>query len=128
MSKARVVGTSNDSGETVVLVGVCDNREKSHELYRVLDTGTDPSAVPADADGVLYRVLDTGGGVLFVDAPRFAAGRPRHTWTPRRERLRPGHGLRYGCGCGQTALVEDREILKSIRRGETIRIERCYRV
>jgi len=58
-------------------------------------------------------------GEYWVFAPRMAVGRERPTWTPGSRRLDPGRMQRYGCNCGRSALLSDREMLNDIGQGET---------
>jgi hypothetical protein len=76
---------------------------------------------------VMFRVLSADGG-LVVDAPLYARGRPRETWTPRRRALADGSASRYGCRCGRTSLVPDAVLLAGIRRGVTTMLEAAYRI
>lgn len=101
--------------ETVILTGRCERRR--HRLYRVL----------APESGVLYRVVETSDGLVVV-ADRYCAGRDKSTWTPMRRELTLGRGVRYGCGCGRTALVADEDLWRDIRRGVTERLEPCYSI
>jgi hypothetical protein len=72
--------------EPVLLVGRCPR--KGHEMFRV-----------QSADG------------LVIDARRRALGRERTTWTPMRRPLEEGGRIeRYGCACGRSALLADRNV------------------
>ncbi|MGH8960660.1 MAG: hypothetical protein ACRDWT_05545 [Jatrophihabitantaceae bacterium] len=63
--------------------------------------------------------MDTPDG-LVVEAPKRAIGRERTSWTPMRRVLELGGRMdRYGCECGRSELLGDREMREDIRRGET---------
>jgi hypothetical protein len=67
---------------------------------------------------LVFQVVDTADG-LVVEAPRFAAGRPRTRWTPLRRKLEDSRIERYGCSCGRSELIPHAELRADVGRGVT---------
>lgn len=65
---------------------------------------------------LMGRVVDTNAGWV-IEAPRYAYGRERPTWTAGRFVLTPGSGHRYGCACGTSDLIRDQRLADAIAAG-----------
>ncbi len=67
---------------------------------------------------VMSTVNETDGGYV-LEGVLMSIGREKEHWTPGSRLLDPARMQRFGCACGRTALLSDRQMLENIRRGET---------
>lgn len=67
---------------------------------------------------LIAKIVDDDGE-RAIEAPRYAAGRTYHSWTPARFPFVAGDGHRYGCRCRSSRLLRNERFTHAIRDGVT---------
>jgi hypothetical protein len=67
----------------------------------------------------LVLTVELVNGEYILSAARMAVGRERESWAAGSRPLAASRTQRYGCACGRTALLSDKQMIDDIRRGET---------